>query len=158
MTISRKHVRESPQIGSIHAHDVSIGITSVAQNDWDQITAFNTNGASKGVVTPDHTNNHIVVGVAGYYQVHFEWSGYGPAVAHDWWLQLAKNNRAGQYGSVTTHFTTPTTQKEDSQSASDIIYINKGDTIELWVQRKTAGTNILLTTIHSVIDLHKVAS
>lgn len=154
--ITRKDLRDTPQYGSIHAHAVSSQITSVAQYDWDQVVSFDTNGRSWGQVVPDYTNNHITIGISGDYQVHFSWSGYGPAVAHDWILQIAKNNRSGQYESITSHFTTPTTQKNTTFECSDIINLTAGDTIELWVQRESAGSDIILTTVHSVIDLHMV--
>jgi hypothetical protein len=156
MTVARKQVRDTPQYGSIHAHDSTVEITSVAQNDWDQITAFDANGISSSLVVPDHTNDHITVNFTGDCQVHVHWSGHGPNVAHDWIFQLAKNNRAAQYPSVTAHLTTPSTQKETATSASDIVSVTAGDTLELWTQRRSAGSNIILTTVHAVISIHKV--
>lgn len=145
-----------PRYGEIWAHDATANITSVAQNDWDQIVAFDMDGLSSANITPDHTNDHITISEAGDYQVHFEWSGYGPAVAHDWNFHLALNNRGTTENNVTAHLTTPTTQKTTSAGCTGLVTLAIGDTVELWVQRTSAGSNIVLTTVHSTISIHKL--
>lgn len=156
MTIARKQARDTPQFGEIWAHNVASNITSVAQNDWDQIVAFNTNGNYFGSVAPDHTNAHVTIGLGGVYQVHFEWSGYGPAVAHDWNFHIAINNMASMFNNITAHTTTPTTQKTQSIGCTGLASFSAGDTVEMWVQRISAGSDVQLTTVHSTINIHKV--
>jgi len=136
----------------IYAHAVAADITSVAQNDWDQITAFDTNGENN-LATPDHTNDHITIVRAGKYLAQFYWCGHGPATAHDWDFHIAKNNNASQFNNISAHLTSPTTQKDTSVFGSGVIDLAASDTIELWVKRTSAGSNIVLTTDNCGITL-----
>jgi hypothetical protein len=141
--------------GEIYAHGSTDAITSVAQNDWDQIVAFSVNGENNGTV-PDHTNNHITINKKGRYLASFHWCGYGPAAAHDWDFHISKNNNASQFNNVTSHLTTPAAQNDVSVSAMGIIDLEEGDTIEMWVRRTSAGNNIVLTTDNCNIVLIKI--
>lgn len=139
----------------IYAHAVAADITSVAQNDWDQITAFDTDGENNGA-TPDHTNDHITIVTAGKYLASFHWCGHGPAAAHDWAFHLAKNNGTTVFNSLQAHVTSPTTQKDTSISCTGILDLAADDTIELWVKRTSAGNNIVLTTDNCGITLTQI--
>lgn len=139
----------------VYAHLAADAITSVAQNDWDQITAFDTDGENNGA-TPDHTNDHITILTAGKYSASFHWCGHGPAAAHDWDFHLAKNNNFAQFNNLTAHLTSPTTQKDTSVSCMGIIDLAVDDTIELWVKRTSAGNNIVLTTDTCGITLTQI--
>lgn len=143
-------------IGEIYAHAVTDVVTSVAQNDWDQIVAFDTNGEYNGT-TPDHTNDHIIILTAGKYFISFTWNGFGPTVAHDWDFHISKNDNAAQFNNITAHITTPITQKTSSVSCSGFADLAINDTIELWIKRTSAGANIDLTTVHCTISLTLVA-
>jgi hypothetical protein len=136
----------------IYAHAVTDVITSVAQNDWDQIVAFNVNGESLDAVA-DHTNDHITIATAGRYLVTFVWCGYGPAAAHDWDFHIGINNGATKVSNISGHQTTPTTQKTENTTAVGILDLAASDTVELWVQRTSAGNNIDLTTVHCSVSV-----
>lgn len=143
--------------GEISAHDISDVVVSVAQDDWDQIVAFNTNGENTRGITPDYTNNHIVIGRSGVYALSFNWSGFGPANPHDWDIHIAKNNRAVTFNNFTSHFRTPTAQNLQSIMASGILKLLVNDTIELWVQRLSAGSNIDLTTTACTLNVLRIS-
>ena len=141
--------------GEIYAHAVTDVIDSIAQNDWDQIIAFDTDGAVNNT-TPAHGTDDITVTKAGMYLALFNWSGHGPAQAHDWDFHVSKNNNASQFDNVSAHITTPTTQKTTSICASGIIDLAVNDTIELWVKRTSAGANIDLTTEYCTLTLTQI--
>lgn len=156
MTI-RKTTKIIPQYGEISAHAVSDAITSVAQNDWDQIVAFDTDGLSSNNITPDQGNSHITIGKAGIYSIAFLWSGFGPASPHDWDLHAAINNRNTTFTNFTTHFRTPTAQNLQSMaSIPGFVNLSINDTVELWVQRLSAGSNIALTTTACTLNVFKI--
>jgi hypothetical protein len=136
----------------VWAHNAGAGITSVAQNDWDQITAFDTDGDELDA-NADHNNDHITIGKAGRYLVTWQWSGTGPAASHDWDFHIAKNNRATDYANTSSHITTPVAQNLVSCAGSGILDLANADTVELWVQRLSAGANIVLTTENCSISV-----
>lgn len=151
-----KGIRDTPQYGSIYVHNGAGTLTSVAQNDWDQITGYTTNGTTRGALTPDYANNRIIIGLSGDYDVCFSWSGYGPAVAHDWVFQVKKNSGTVSFAALSTHVTTPITQNITSCAISDVISFTKNDEVELWTQRTSAGSNILLTNVHALLKVVRV--
>ncbi|MCK5611419.1 hypothetical protein KAR91_56635 [Candidatus Pacearchaeota archaeon] len=139
----------------VYAHATADDITSEAINDWDQIVAFDTDGESNGA-TPDHTNDHITILTAGRYLVNFHWCGNGPNTVEDWALHISKNNMDTNFSNLGSHFTSPSTQKEVSVSGCGIVDLAVGDTIEMWVQRLSAGNNIVLTTMNCGITLTQI--
>lgn len=141
--------------GEIYAHSVAAAITSVNQNDWDQITAFDTNGLSNNT-TPDHTNDHITISKAGKYLISFHWCGHGPAAVHDWDFYIAVNNRTTTFNNITAHVTSPIAQNDTSVSATGIANLSVNDTVELWVTRTSAGNNIVLTTDNCNITITQI--
>jgi parallel beta-helix repeat protein len=142
------------QFAEIYAHDVAADITSVAQNDWDQITAFDTNGNANGA-TPDHTNDHITISKAGMYSVSYTWSGHAHA-SHDWDLHISKNNNATTFNNTTSHFSTPTAGRIITYAGIGILDLAANDTVELWVRRTSAGSNVDLTTDSVALNLVQV--
>lgn len=145
------------QFGEIYAHDVTDVISSVAVNDWDQLVAFDTNGESTRGVTPDQANNQIVIERPGVYQIDFTWSGFGPASPHDWDLHAALNNRTTSLNNFTAHFRTPTAQNKQTVSTpGGKVFLNVNDTVELWIQRLSAGNNIDLTTIACTLGVTRI--
>ncbi|MCK5601023.1 hypothetical protein KAR91_04080 [Candidatus Pacearchaeota archaeon] len=152
-----KITKKIPQYGEISAHAVSVNLTSVNQNDWDQILAFNTNGESSNLIVPDHTNDHITENKAGVYEISFNWSGFGPASPHDWDIHVAKNNRGTTFTNFTGHFRTPTAQNlQTVTGCSGKVSLSIEDTIELWIQRLSAGSNIILTTTACTLGLIRI--
>ncbi len=141
--------------GEIYAHSAAADITSVAQNDWDQITAFDTDGLSNNA-TPDHTNDHITITKAGKYLVTFHWCGSSAAVPHIWAFHIAKNNNGVTFNNVVSHVTNPVGGRNYSVSATGIIDLAVDDTVELWVKRVSAGANIVLTTDNCLISLTQI--
>lgn len=141
--------------GGIWAHAVTDIIDSVAQNDWDQIVAFNTDSESNNC-TPAHGTADITITKAGKYQVSFNWSGHGTNVAHDWDWHVCINNNDTCLDNITAHGTNPTTQKVFSVSCIEFADLEVGDTVELWVQRTSVGNNIDLTTVHCTLSILQV--
>lgn len=141
--------------GELFAHDVDVDLTSATVNDWDQIVAFNTNHESNNT-TPDHTSDHITIVKAGIYLATFTWTGHGPGAAHDWDFHLAKNDRAVTFNEVTAHIMTPVAQNLLSVSSSGILDLAVDDTVEMWVQRTSAGSNVVLTTTQCMITIVQV--
>ena len=152
-----KTTKINPQFGEISAHNITDEVTGVAQNDWDQIVGFDTNGESSNNIAPDHENDHTIINKAGIYEISFNWSGFGPASPHDWDLHVAKNNRATTFLNFTGHFRTPTAQNlQTITGCSGKVALSKDDTIELWLQRLSAGSNIVLTTTACTLGLIKI--
>lgn len=139
----------------IYAHAVAVDLTSVAQNDWDQVVAFDTNGESNNA-TPDHANDHITITKAGKYLVSFFWCGHTTGVPHTWDFHISKNNNGVAFPNLTTHITTAVAGRLTHAGASAILDLALNDTIELWVQRLSAGGNIVLTTDNCVITIVQI--
>jgi len=117
-------------------------ITSESQNDWDQITTF-TEAADYNGATPFVVNSDIVIAKDGKYFVSFDMA-YSTVQAHTIDLHVAKNNRETAFNNISSVRKT-SANAIGSVSASGIVDLAQGDTIELWVQRTTAGSNIVIT-------------
>ncbi|MCK5027731.1 MAG: hypothetical protein KAS07_04905, partial [Candidatus Pacebacteria bacterium] len=71
-------------------------------------------------------------------------------------IHAAKNNRGTTFTNFTAHLRTPTAQNLQSIMASGKVSLSIGDTIELWIQRLSAGSNIDLTTTACTLGVHKI--
>ena len=127
--------------GEVYSNTVD-RIDSVSQNDYDQIL-FDTNGESNGNITPDSSNDHITVGVSGRYLVSYTWNGTAGS-ASKLNFHVAKNNMATSFNNTIGHILTVAGNNNVASTA--IINLSGGDTVELWVQRTTTGSNIAIDT------------
>lgn len=110
-----------------------------------QVTTFDTNGVSDTDTTPDHTQDHILIGITGTYAVEVTAAvdsvGAGAIIMQ---LQVQTNNGgteiiphvnrdlaggAGEMGSVTM---------------GGLAALTVGDTVELWIENETSTTNLLV--------------
>jgi hypothetical protein len=110
-----------------------------------QFVLFDTNHPSSRC-TPDHTNNHITIEIAGNYLVTgsatIESIAGGGSVAR---LDVLRNN-----GSASSHPITASRQMsggggdEGTISLNGIVTFAAGDTVELWVTNETNTQNYIL--------------
>ena len=144
-------------VTEIYGHDEGVTLTSVNVNDWDQILAFSVDGLTNGDITPDHRNNQIVINTDGLYEVGWSWAGHGTAVAHDWDFHIKKNNGATDFLNTSAHLKSPKAGNVTTVGHPPAtLDLAAEDTIELWVQRTSAGNNIVLTTENCFIHIKKV--
>lgn len=141
--------------GQIYAHNVGVGLTSVNVNDWDQIVAFAVNG-DFNKTTVDQSTDVIKPLVGGKYLVSWQWSGTGPAASHDWDFHIQSNAGRNDQPQTSAHISTPAAQNLVSTAGSGIIDLREADTVELWVQRLSAGNNIVLTTENCSITITQI--
>jgi len=138
--------QNTPSQGSLHADDVATDMILAAQNTWYQVVAFDTQGNLTVNVTVSVANSDITIGSTGtqYFLTGFSLSGHGHA-AHDYHFHVKKNNGATEIAQIAGSFSTPVAGQIYTISAMDIIGLNAADTVELWVQRTSAGADIVLT-------------
>lgn len=109
---------------------------------WDnkaQIEVFDTNGPALNAIA-DHTENHIIVRVAGAYEItaHVSMLGGANVVLS---FAVFKNNGATQ---VIPRVSRKVGAAADVGAASmgGLASLEVGDTIELWVQNETNSANM----------------
>ena len=110
-----------------------------------QVTVFDTNGESNGNVTPDHTNDHITVGVAGRYLITISVTinsvgGIGSVVE----MTCKKNNGAS---SILVHMDRNLAGgggESGCASLSGIADLAANDTVEFWVENETNTQNYVI--------------
>jgi hypothetical protein len=129
----------------IHGQGVTDSITSVAQNDYDQITGFATDTGENGYADADHTNDHITVTKDGVYLIWWTWSGFSSTAAvHTWAFYLRTNN--GTADLLPIHrIETKGSSQYDGFAGMTIASLTANDTVELWIRRFSAGANINFT-------------
>jgi len=139
------------QYGEIYAYEVGTTITISGSGVANkvQVTAFDTNGASNGSVTPDHTNDHITVGKAGHYLVTISMSMESTGgTAYILSAGLWKNNGASQYQNV--HMSRRLSgggSDTGSTSMSGIVDVAANDTLELWIWNETNTNNVIIDDV-----------
>ena len=150
--------RNMPDTGSLHAHDIAADKTLALVNTWYQITQFTTQGNLTVNVDASVAQSHIQIAGSGtqFFLVSFSFSGHGHQV-HDYDLHIKVNNGVTDYDQIAAHFSTPTAGRVLSVASSDIISLNEDDTVELWIQRTTAGNNIVVTIDTVVMHVLKIA-
>jgi hypothetical protein len=137
------------QLGEIWYHDTGADVTLAAQDTWYQVAVFDTNGLSKGNVTPDHTNDHITVGDAGYYDIAYSVSSRS-AASNKYEFAVFYNNGGTELTNSHTHRDTTVSGKVGSSATLFPASIPASATIELWVQRLDGGAVSKTLTIEQV--------
>jgi len=131
------------------------GTDLAAQDTYYQVLGFATDGQYNGA-TPDHTNDHITIGVTGKYFIQFSISCRS-ALANIYQFQVKKNNGATAIANIMFHRTTTNANRVATGACSGIASLTAGDTIELWVQRKDGGAvSKTITTEHVVLNLFQI--
>jgi len=153
--------------GEIYAYDsgseIAIGDTGVGNKA--QITSFDTNGVSS-YMSPDHTNDHIVVQRAGDYlcKVAISAETEGAGGGDEFGFAVYKNNGQTLFENLHAHrLLSGGGGDTGSVGLSGLIRLNAGDTIEVWVWNEDDTTNLVvdditLTLIKLGTDLPKLAA
>jgi hypothetical protein len=138
------------EYGQIYEEDGSSTLDLAAQDTFYQVVVFTANGESN-LATPDHTNDHITITKTGKYycslSVAFSQSS---AVANEYDFHVKKNNGATDFPQISAHRDTSGNQTIGSTSASGIISLTAGDTVEVWVDRLTGGAVSYTITIETI--------
>lgn len=139
-------------IAEIYAYDVAdtIAIAASGKANKVQVTSFDTNGLSKTGLTPDHTNDHITIGVACYclctVSLVLETTGAGAAIQVG--ASVYKNNGATELQNVHAHRRlTGGGTDAGSLSLSGVIDCAAADTIELWIWNETNTDDIVVDDV-----------
>lgn len=106
-----------------------------------QVTSFDTNGESSNS-TPDHTNDHITIDVAGTYLIQCSLSfsnGSSDTIS----FAFFKNNKDTQLGTRGTR-KLGTGGDVGNAGLIAIATLAVGDTVEIWIQNEAASANILI--------------
>lgn len=136
-------------IGEVFVND-NTSVTSVSNSGFTQFNYFNTNGHSN-LSTPDHTENHIMIDVAGVYMVDCcvnikNSSGN----AHDIEVVVAKNNGTTIFPNMRRHRTLGTGTDVGAIPLCGHLNLSVGDTIEVWITsdsgaaRNVTGEDVVL--------------
>ena len=137
------------QFGEIYFHGAGFDTALAAQDTDYQVLGFDTDGEANGNITPDHTNDHITVGVAGRYKVCVSISARS-AAANAYEFHVGKNDNAVTFDNTAIHRTTSTANRLGSKSCQAIIDCAAADTLEVWVRRVDGGGVTKTITIESI--------
>jgi hypothetical protein len=137
--------------GEIYASDASstVTITGTGKGNKVQITAFDVDGHSNNM-TPDHTNDHVTVDVAGKYMcnvsLHAISTGGGGADLYGY--SVYKNNGATEFANLHGQRNlTGGGGDEGSMSLSGIIDLSVNDTVEVWIWNNTNTDDVIVDDI-----------
>ncbi len=138
--------------GEIYVEDNAVATVIPGSGTWVQVTAFDTNGPSN-LTTPDHTNDHITIGHAGIYLIVISasvLSGAGLGATYECEARL--NNGATSLPNI--HWDRRLAGgggDVGSTSASGLADLALNDTVEVWVQNKTNGTDVTFEDINLTV-------
>jgi hypothetical protein len=126
------------QLGEINVTSNSTQTTFDSAGTPVQVTVFDTNGLSNGDVTPDHTNDHITCGKAGYYFIAISMTlnsiaGAG-SVAE---VSCKKNNGDSDVICHMDRTLLGGGGESGVVSLSGIADIDVNDTVEVWIENET---------------------
>ena len=137
---------QAPAYGEISTEDNAVATTVGSALVWYQVDKFDTNGESS-LFTPEHANNHIIVGRSGLYLALISASilrAGGAACIVE--CELKKNNGVTSFPNV--HWDRRLGSNDvGSTSASGLVRLTEGDTAEVWFQNKTNTTDITFEDI-----------
>ena len=123
--------------GEIYAHDNAVPSESAVINTWYQVSVFDTNGPCHETV-PDHTNDHITIGLTGDYQINCSLSLFD-AQTQDWEFAVYTNNGGTYWDNIECQTTMLAGSKVLSTSFCGLASLTAGDTVELWYKCFTDG-------------------
>jgi len=134
--------------GEIYANDVAdtITITNSGIANKVQVTSFAVDGLSNNT-TPDHTNDHITITIAGMYlcTVSISASSAGGGGADQFGLSVWKNNGNTEFANLHTHRKLAGGGGDTgSLSMSGIIDLAVADTIEVWCWNEDSADDLVV--------------
>ncbi len=137
--------------GCIHGYSLGsvISITGTGQANKVQITSFAANGVSSPSITPDHTQDHILIGLAGRYKVDVV------ITAKSTGAQGFKATFSGYKNNGATQITNLLASRDFAGGGGDsgvialtgIVELSLNDTLELWVWNETNTENVTIDDI-----------
>ncbi len=137
--------------GEISAYNVAdtITITTAGIANKVQITSFSTNGVSNNS-TPDHTNDHITITIAGHYfctvSLHIESAGGGGADTFG--FGVYKNNGATLFQNCHGHRKLAGGGGDvGAITISGIIDLAVNDTMELWTWNEDSTDDLVVQDV-----------
>jgi hypothetical protein len=137
--------------GEIFANNVSgtVTITSSGKSNRVQIDTFDNNGLSNGNITPDHTNDHITIGVDGHYMLTCSIScENSPGLAATYGFSAYKNNGSVEFTNCHSHRAMAGAGGDTgSISMNGIIACYANDTIEVWMWNEDNTNNVIVDDI-----------
>jgi hypothetical protein len=134
----------------IYEEDGSSTLGLAAQDTAYQITAFSVDGESNNA-TPDHTNDHITIVKSGMYLATLNVSfSQTTAVSIEYDFHIKKNNGATDFPATSAHRNSGGASAVGNASATGIIDLTAGDTVEAWVERLDGGAVTRTITIAAI--------
>lgn len=135
---------QAPAFGEISINDNTTE-TSISEDVWGQVTVFDTNGKSKNM-TPDHVNDHIVIGRNGIYFVSVSVAIESIAgAALELELQVFTNNGNTEFTNIHVHRDLAGGGGEvGAVPLTGLALFTEGDTVELWVMNETNDQNVII--------------
>lgn len=131
--------------GQISLEDSAVATVIAGGGTAVQVTTFDTNGASDPDTTPDHVQDHILIGKAGTYMVTVvaavDSVGVGAIIMQ---LQVQKNNGASEIIPHVNRDLAGSTGEIGVVSMSGLAVLAVDDTVELWIENETSTTNLLV--------------
>jgi len=113
----------------------SVAVNNVGIGNKVQVLVFDTNGQS-AYMTPDHTNDHIVVSYTGKYLITANASA-SSLNTDAYEIIVFRNNGATECPNLHAHETVATASAVDSFSVSGLCALTAGNTVELWLVRNS---------------------
>jgi hypothetical protein len=134
----------------ISAYDAADTLTIAASGIANkvQVTSFDTNGVSNNM-TPDHTNDHITVDVAGMYLCTVSLAALSAAgTGFELGVAVYKNNGATLFQNCHAHHDLAGGGGDTgSTPLSGILDLAASDTIEVWVWNENNTTDVVIEDI-----------
>lgn len=132
----------------------SSGGETVTINDigvYVQFTGFDRNTESNGC-TPDHSNDHITVLVAGVYRIHAD-AAFRLTQGDEAHLEVKKNNGATTLEDIHSRTNGRGVSDESNCSCHGYATLAAADTVELWMENATSTDNLLVHDATMTIEL-----
>jgi hypothetical protein len=120
------------EYGGIYVVDNAVTTSISVQNQWYQVTVFDTD-MSENIADSDHTNDHIQVGTTGLFRLSWNASFSGGG-NHEYELQLQKNDGASILGGTKVSRLMGSGGDVGACGAQALVALSANDTVELWIR------------------------
>ena len=149
----RYNFAEEPIYGEISFDDNTAPL-NLSVTPPIQVTTFSTNGLSNEA-TPDHTENHIIVVITGVYVATFHCHvSNNEGTAHTVSIVMWGNNGTIEFPNIHAHRKlTGGAGDVGAASGGGHVYLEKGDTVELWATGSVDDKEVILEDITFYIEM-----